>query len=193
MVNSLDVETTAKSRYVTSPFIKQSPYSGESDLTIRPEERQAVDALVSAYRQFAELIEQSGSSSNSLLREFTEGIHWAQLAIGTVRFYHTLNQEHRQRLLAADPISPQGLETMTSLNTLETIEEWRDDFQDHVMGRAYSDTHFAIADQLILAWDQILLLTELYPDQHVYDDFIRGINLCEDVLNRLRLESLVHA
>lgn len=170
-----------------TPFIGRVPVAGESDLSILPEERAAMDALIRAYRGFCALYTAQQSASEDMRTAFTEALHLAQLAVGTVRFYHTLNGEYRAVLAETTAVSTDGV--MTSAERMAELSTWKCDFQTVVAARDYPQTFEAVAACLLDAWEPVLQLTARYPDQHVYDDFQRGIQQCEALLYKLHLAS----
>ncbi len=172
-----------------NPISMQAAY--DADLTILPAERIAVDALVKAYRQFSSIAEHYKPYPAGLIREFVEGIHWAQLAVGTVRFYHALNQEYRLNLPSDNTENLRVKDAITTPERLAVLKAWSAQFNESLVFKQYPAGYTVILRNLLAAWEQMLALTEQFPDQHVYDDFKRGILRCESVLNRLHHGSVI--
>jgi hypothetical protein len=183
MTNVLERVGTAQTEsHQITPFTGVSPCTGELEMEILDTERFAVEHLVNAYKAFCKATKNYDTCTDTLIDEFTDGIHRAQLAVGTIRFYHTLNQEYRLHM----PNTP-APET-----TPEEQHQSLRDQQEQFLGRWTFQTEELsfqpVIDGFIGAWEQILTLTHDFPDQHVYEDFVKGIVQCEAVLVQLRPE-----
>ncbi len=187
MAHSVELVNPPQQAAPTEPITGEAPCTGNTALNILPEESQAVQSLVEAYKAFSQMLKQMDSYPEDLAREFTEGIHHVQLCVGTVRFYHTLNQEYRQHG------EQESSEVMTPAEKLHLLRQEQLMFTERTLFRHYPEPLEAVAGHLSTAWEAFLALTAMFPDQHVHDEFGRGIEQCEAVLNRLHLERLPEA
>ncbi len=193
MVNTVSIQERPQTTATETlrPFTGKLPCSGEGELCILPEEKKAVDALIMAYQKFSDLAQTIKPGADDIILQFETGINKAHLAIGTLYFLHTLNQEYRK--LGGTPeektLSKTPIPTITTQETLVTLKHWRNDFLKETAERHYSEAFQDILLDLLDAWDHTLSLTHCYPDQHLYHEFIQGIKQCETILNQLRQES----
>lgn len=145
-----------------------------------PLEIRASEAIVDAVKLFFVLADQSGlPSQKELTRQFVDGIHLCQTNLGAVRFFHALNQRERKAHGYTTPL-------MTSPEKLRELERWKIMFEAQWKARQYAAAPRKIMERLMAAWEDMMALTQDYPDQHNYDDFMRGMALCEYILSRMK-------
>lgn len=184
MINVLDTEQKIPCTGKDTLFLGEAPCSGETDLEILEEERQAVEALMNAYKEFCTLTETCTPYPQTVVDTFVDGIHRAQLAIGTIRFYHTLNQEYRLRMSQPDLPSANPDETLPELadEKLRKLTELKCQLEERLAFRRFEEPVKTLSGYFLEAWDYVTALTRQYPDQHVFDEFLKGVFQCEEAL-----------
>lgn len=173
-----------------SPIAPRFGAAGDGQIEILPEETAASDEIVKGVRGFTTLLQGKRITAQAyerVMRQFVDHIHLCQTNLGSLRFYHTMNQDliQKQGLIgpAAAPI--------TSPQTLQSLQGWEAEWTRWIedpekMGQGFDAASRDILNALIRAWKQMVRLTEQFPNQHNYDDFRRGMMGIAQMLKELR-------
>jgi hypothetical protein len=145
-----------------------------ASIQILPEERQASDCIAQAVRNFYAIC-QHDPDVQAHLPSFIDAIHRCQGSLGSLRFWHTLNQDYRRELQGGDS------EIYTTVERLEALTHWQTSFHLRVEALPAPAAR-QIMGKLLMAFEFMMLLTRQYPDQHIYDDFMEGMERCLEIL-----------